>query len=217
MDSTSEQTESTEINAVNEKVKNKLREYAELKCLYNMSNAALLFKRNISLICQERIEKNINLNPKRNNYYTSKKPSLNVFNLKHLTQDVFGDYIKKHNIDLQKEVKKIELENEEKEKMGKKPFGSIMQKKFMTIKAIKEQTENNEKTGDKKRSRRNYNYYVVQENKKSKEKNNKVKPEIVSNCKRKSMLDKKENEKKKDEGKIKNVMGVTSASSWLLY
>lgn len=52
MDSTSEQTGSAETNSVNEKVKSKLREYAELKCLYNLSNAALLFKRNISLICQ---------------------------------------------------------------------------------------------------------------------------------------------------------------------
>ena len=41
MDSTSEQTGSAETNSVNEKVKSKLREYAELKCLYNLSNAAL--------------------------------------------------------------------------------------------------------------------------------------------------------------------------------
>ena len=207
MDSTSEQTESTEQNAINERVKKKLREYAELKCLYNLSNAALLYKRNISLICQERVDKNLNINPKRNNYYTAKKPELSVFNLKNLVQDVFGEYISKHNIDIDKEVKKVELEKQEKEKMGKKPYGSVMQKKFLAIKAIKDQTENNEKNGDKKRARKNYNYYVVKEKNKTNEQTKKVKADVViSNCKRKSMLDKqqKEENKKKEETKTTN-------------
>ena len=213
MDSTSEQTESTEINQVNEKVKNKLREYAELKCLYNLSNAALLFKRNISLICQERIEKNININPKTNNYYSGKNTSMNVFNLKNVMKDVFGEYISKHSINIDQEVKKMELENEEKRKLGKK-YGSIMQKKFMAIKAIQDQTENNVKVGDKRRNRKNYNYYVVQEKKKSKEKNNKpVNNVVISNCKRKSALEKKaknENENKKEEEKSNNLIIINS-------
>ena len=202
MDSTSEQTESTKINPVNEKVKNKLREYAELKCLYNLSNAALLFKRNISLICQERIEKNININPKTNNYYSGKNTSMNVFNLKNIMNDVFGEYISKHSIDIDQEVKKMELEKEEKMKQGKK-YGSKMQKKFMAIKAIQDQTENNVKEGDKRRNRKNYNYYVVQEKKKSKEKNKKpVNNVVISNCKRKSALEKKdEKEEKSDKNK----------------
>ena len=207
MDSTSEQTISPEQIAINEKVKNKLREYAEFKCLYNLSNAALLFKRNISLICQERVDKNLNINPKRNNYYTAKKPELSVFNLKDLEQDVFGEYISKHNIDIDKEVKKVELEREEKEKMGKKPYGSVMQKKYMAIKKIKDQTENNEKNGDKKRTRKNYNFYVIQEKNKNEEQNKKVKADVViSNCKRRSMLDKqnKEENKKKEETKTNN-------------
>jgi hypothetical protein len=213
MDSTSEQTESTETNLVNEKVKNKLREYQELKCLYNLSNAALLFKRNISLICQERIEKNININPKTNNYYSGKNTSMNVFNLKNVMKDIFGEYISKHNIDIDKEVKKMELEREEKRKLGKK-YGSIMQKKFMAIKAIQDQTENNVKVGDKRRNRKNYNYYVVQEKKKSKEKNNKpVNNVVISNCKRKSALEKKtknENENKKEEEKTNNLIIINS-------
>ena len=213
MDSTSEQTESTEINPVNEKVKNKLREYAELKCLYNLSNAALLFKRNISLICQERIEKNININPKTNNYYSGKNTSMNVFNLKNVMNDVFGEYISKHSIDIEQEVKKMELEKEEKMKLGKK-YGSKMQKKFMAIKAIQDQTENNIKEGDKRRNRKNYNYYVVQEKKRSKEKNNKpVNNVVISNCKRKSALEKKvknENENKKEEEKSNNLVIINS-------
>ena len=213
MDSTSEQTESTKINPVNEKVKNKLREYAELKCLYNLSNAALLFKRNISLICQERIEKNININPKTNNYYSGKNTSMNVFNLKNVMNDVFGEYISKHSIDIDQEVKKMELEKEEKMKQGKK-YGSKMQKKFMAIKAIQDQTENNVKEGDKRRNRKNYNYYVVQEKKKSKEKTNKpVNNVVISNCKRKSALEKKdknENENKKEEEKSNNLVIINS-------
>ena len=214
MDSTSEQTESTtEINPVNEKVKNKLREYAEFKCLYNLSNATLLFKRNISLICQERIEKNININPKTNNYYSAKNTSLNVFNLKNLMKDVFGEYISKHNVDIEQEVKKMELEKEEKMKLGKK-YGSKMQKKFMAIKAIQDQTENNVKVGDKRKNRKNYNYYVVQEKKKSKEKNKPLNNNVViSNCKRKSALEKKaknENENKKEEEKSNNLVIINS-------
>ena len=213
MDSTSEQTESTKINPVNEKVKNKLREYAELKCLYNLSNAALLFKRNISLICQERIEKNININPKTNNYYSGKNTSMNVFNLKNVMNDVFGEYISKHSIDIDQEVKKMELEKEEKMKQGKK-YGSKMQKKFMAIKAIQDQTENNVKEGDKRRNRKNYNYYVVQEKKKSKEKNKKpINNVVISNCKRKSALEKKdknESENKKEEEKNNNLIIINS-------
>ena len=211
MESNSEKNILPEEKVINEKVKNKLRQYTELKCLYNISNAALLFKRNISLICQERVEKNLNLNVKRNNYRSGKNPSFNVFNLKDIIQEVFGEYISKHNIVIQQEVEKMELEKEEKEKIGKKQFGSKMQKKFMAIKAIKEQTENNEKNGVVRRNRKNYNYYVVQEKKKSKEKNDKLKQIIVNNCKRKSALDKETNVtdiNKKDEGKPKNLMVV---------
>ena len=211
MESNSEKNVLLQEKVINEKVKDKLRQYTELKCLYNISNAALLFKRNISLICQERVEKNMNLNVKRNNYHSGKHPSFNIFNLKDIIQEVFGEYISKHNIVIQQEVEKMELEKEEKEKIGKKQFGSKMQKKFMAIKAIKEQTENNEKNGVVRRNRKNYNYYVVQEKKKSKEKNDKLKQVIVNNCKRKSILDKEANVKdinKKDDGKTKNLMVV---------
>ena len=217
MDSTSEQTESTEVNPVNEKIKKKLKEYAELKCLYNLSNAALLFKRNISLLCQERIEKNLNINPKKNNYYSGKNSSLDVFNLKDITKDIFGEYINKHNINIEEEVKKMEMEKEEKQKMGKK--GAKMEKKYMAIKAVKDRTENNLKDG--KGGRKNYNYYVVNENKKSIGKNNNsnnnVKIEVINNCKRSSGLDKKnkkeneeKNEEKKEENKAKNIIIINS-------
>ena len=111
METNSEKNALTDEKAINEKVKNKLRQYTELKCLYNLSNAALLFKRNISLICQERVEKNINLNVKRNNYYSGKNPIFNVFNIKDIIQEVFGEYISKHNIVIQQEVEKMEKNN----------------------------------------------------------------------------------------------------------
>ena len=45
---------------------------------------------------KERIEKNLNINPNKNNYYSGKNASINVFNLKSLMDDVFGDYISKY-------------------------------------------------------------------------------------------------------------------------
>ena len=60
-----EKNELSEKDKINEKVKNKLKEFSELKCLYNISNVSLRFKRNISLIIQERVEKNLNMNPKK--------------------------------------------------------------------------------------------------------------------------------------------------------
>ena len=101
-----ERKESTLKNKIDEKVKNKLKDFNELKCLYNLSNDALRFKRNISLIIQERVEKSLNINPKKNNYYTGQSPSTNIFNIKSIVNNVFGDYIKSHNINLEEEVKK---------------------------------------------------------------------------------------------------------------
>ena len=47
MDSSTNQTISTDANPIKEKIKNKLKEYAEFKYLYNISNEEL----KISLIC----------------------------------------------------------------------------------------------------------------------------------------------------------------------
>ena len=55
-----ERKESTLKSKIDEKAKNKLKDFNELKCLYNLSNDALRFKRNISLIIQERVEKSLN-------------------------------------------------------------------------------------------------------------------------------------------------------------
>ena len=197
MDSTSEQTESNDINHIKEKVKNKLQEYEELKCLFNLSNASLRYKRNMSLICQERIEKNLNINPNKNNYYSGKNASINVFNLKSLMDDVFGDYIAKHNINIKEELKKMEEEKiekeEEKNKMGnsKKGYGSVKPKKS---KNLKDQVENNQNDGRK--NKKNTSVYVINDKK------YKTKPGPISNCKRKSVLEnKKENKKDSKENK----------------
>ena len=197
MDSTSEQTESNDINHIKEKVKNKLQEYEELKCLFNLSNASLRYKRNMSLICQERIEKNLNINPNKNNYYSGKNASINVFNLKSLMDDVFGDYIAKHNINIKEELKKMEEEKiekeEEKNKMGnsKKGYGSVKPKKS---KNLKDQVENNQNDG--KKNKKNTSVYVINDKK------YKTKPGPISNCKRKSVLEnKKENKKDSKENK----------------
>jgi len=150
MEQNQENQEPNDKDEINEKVKNKLKEFTELKCLYNLSNGALRFKRNISLIIQERVEKNLNLNPKKNNYYTAQSPSTDVYNIKSIINNVFGDYMKSHNINLEEEVKKFEKIQEEKKdpkNRNKKPLGSEMQKKFMTR---KEQQENNEKTNKRK-------------------------------------------------------------------
>ena len=120
MDSTSEQTEASELNNLaKDKLQKKLQDYNELKCLFNLSNASLRYKRNMALICQERIEKNLNMNPSKNNYYSGKNTAINVFNLKHLLVDVFGDYISNHNINISEELRKMEEEKENKKKTCK--------------------------------------------------------------------------------------------------
>ena len=129
-------TEAIEKEKINEKVKNKLKEYAEFKCLYNISNLALRFKRNISLIIQERIEKNLNQNSKKSNYYTAQSPSTNIYNLRSVVQNVFSDYLKTHHINVEEEMKKYEKQLEERNKepniRNKKPYGSEMQKRFLS-------------------------------------------------------------------------------------
>ena len=171
MDSNTEQNESKEQNMINEKVKNKLKEYSKLRCLYNLSNSALMYKRNISLICQERTEKSLNLNPNNNNYYSGSNSSVDVFDLKTIIQNLFGDYIEKHNIDIEKEVIKAEEERDERIRKGKekKPYGSEMQKKLM---AKKKQIENIQKAGEQQNSRKNHNVYVIKDSRYSKVKVN---------------------------------------------
>ena len=153
-----ERKESTLKSKIDEKVKNKLKDFNELKCLYNLSNDALRFKRNISLIIQERVEKSLNINPKKNNYYTGQSPSTNIFNIKSIVNNVFGDYIKSHNINLEEEVKK-ELIDKKLNKNPKKEYGSEMQKKFM----MKKEEQNNENTN--KRRKKNYSLFIVSDKK----------------------------------------------------
>jgi hypothetical protein len=153
-----ERKESTLKNKIDEKVKNKLKDFNELKCLYNLSNDALRFKRNISLIIQERVEKSLNINPKKNNYYTGQSPSTNIFNIKSIVNNVFGDYIKSHNINLEEEVKK-ELINKKLNKDQKKEYGSEMQKKFL----MKKEEQNNENMN--RRGKKNYSLFVVSDKK----------------------------------------------------
>ena len=197
---------------INEKAKNKLKEYSELKCLYHLSNGGVRYKRDISLIIRERIEKNLNKNQGKNNYYTEKNPSSDVFNLKNLIQSLFGDYIQKNNIDVKTEVTKMEAELEEKrQQMGKnKAYVSNKQKKNIAKKKEKEQVNNNnnENGSDIKRNRRNYALYVINDKrkKKSSEQNDKLKPEVSNNnnknYKRKPLLiEKKEKEKEENENK----------------
>ena len=233
MEALQEKSDTDNKNLINEKVKNKLKEYSEFKCLYNISNGAVRYKRNISLIVQERVEKNLNINPKKNNYYSGSNPSVDVFNLKSVVQSVFGDYVKRNNIDVPAEVTKMENEFQERyQQMGKtnKPYGSIMKKKLVTI---KDQNQVNESGGgDKRKTRKNYALYVIKDKKKkSIEKNDKVKTDALNNnsnhqifvrntnCKRRSVLDKmtkkeierrekEENENNKKEDEKKNNMIV---------
>ena len=171
-----ERKESTLKSKIDEKVKNKLKDFNELKCLYNLSNDALRFKRNISLIIQERVEKSLNINPKKNNYYTGQSPSTNIFNIKSIVNNVFGDYIKSHNINLEEEVKK-ELIDKKLNKNPKKEYGSEMQKKFM----MKKEEQNNENTN--KRRKKNYSLFIVSD-KKRKNSND----EVISNIQEKKNI-----------------------------
>ena len=50
----------------------------ELRIIFNIPNCTLRFKHNLSQIIQERIEKNIDLNKTKNNYYTKANPTLKL-------------------------------------------------------------------------------------------------------------------------------------------
>lgn len=198
-----ERKEATLKSKIDEKVKNKLKDFNELKCLYNLSNDALRFKRNISLIIQERVERSLYINPKKNNYYTAQSPSTNIFNVKSIVNNVFGDYIKSHNINLEEEVKK-ELIDKKLNKDPKKELGSEMQKKYM----MKKEEKNNENPN--RRSKKNYNLIIV-EDKKRKNSNNES---IKKNNSQKNILTEilTENNDNKNAITNKNINGNKSRS-----
>jgi hypothetical protein len=227
-----EKVESTNTNQINEKVKNKLKEYTEFKCLYNLSNAAVRFKRNLSLIVRERVEKNLNINRGKNDYYSSQNPSTDVFKITTLFDSVFGEYVKRNNIDIPAEVQKMEADWEEKrQQMGKnKIFASNAQKKNKTTK--KDPSQANESGSDNKKKRRNYALYVINDNRQKKplEINDKLRAEgannnqiVIINSKRKNVPDKpdkndkeikeKEKEKEKEDTQNKNKEDETKNDS----
>ena len=170
MNSNQESQENTilgsyEKDKVKDEVKNKLKEYTEFKCLYNIPHISLRFKRNISLIIQERIEKNLNQNSKKNNYYSAQSPSINIYNLKSIVENVFSDYIKTHHINVEEEMKKFEKKLEERNKetniRNKKRYGSEMQKRFISKKG-----KTNDESGNNRRSKKNSSISIIQEKRK---------------------------------------------------
>ena len=188
-----------------EKVSKKLREFKELRCILEISNCTLRFKHNISQIIQERIEKNININTSINNYYTKTNPTTNVFDLGSIINNMFNPYLKNHHIDINKDIEKYEKEKDESEKYNlinkEKKYGIKMKEKLIKK---KESNDNNKEQdeGNNKRNRRHHNYYVVDEKKNLPKEKDKIE-RTMTNCRRKSVLDKIEQEKKEKEKKEK--------------
>ena len=126
---------------IDEKVKQKLKEYSEFKCLYSLSNSALRFKRNISLLIQERIDKNIDTYPNKHNSYMKHINPVDVFDIQSVTNEIFGDYIKRHHINLQEEVDKYKKALEDKEKYAqslglKRELGAELRKRLDIMQQI---------------------------------------------------------------------------------
>ena len=201
---TEEQIENKEIKEnkekeeLKEKVSKKLREFKELRCILEIPNCTLRFKHNISQIIQERIEKNININSSINNYYTKTNPNTNVFDLGSIINNMFNPYLKNHHIDINKDIEKYDKEKDESEKYNlinkEKKYGIKMKQKLIK----KDSNDNNKEqddTNNNKRNRRHHNYYVVDEKKNIPKEKDKIQ-KTMTNCRRKSVLDKIEEMKK---------------------
>jgi len=96
-----ESKETEENKEINEKVAKKLREMQELRIIFNIPNCTLRFKHNLSQIIQERIEKNIDLNKTKNNYYTKANPTTDIFDLGSIITNMFNPYLKSHHIEME--------------------------------------------------------------------------------------------------------------------
>ena len=177
-----------------------MREFKELRSILEIPNCVLRFKHNISQIIQERIEKNVDINTSKNNYYTKANPNTDIFNLRSIINNMFNPYLKSHHIDINKEIEEYEKERDKKEKenLGNKVKIYGIKTKEKLIK--KKNNENNEE-GNNKRNSRHHNYYVADETKKKPKEENIEKQR--TNCKRKSVIDKIEEEKKQKEEKEK--------------
>ena len=194
---------------INEKVSKKLRQFQEIRSILNIKNCALRFKHNLSLIIQERIERSIDLNPSKNNYYTKTNPNTDVFDIGSIIKTMFDPYLKSHNIDINAEIENYEKQKNEYIEQNlaskTKKFGVQMREDLVNKKNEENIGDNSE--GNNKR--RHHNLYVVNDNKKIKEKKQ---PGVIerakTNCKRKSVLDKMKAEeelrKKKEEEEIIN-------------
>ena len=130
---------------INEKVQKKLREFQELRIIFNIPNCTLRFKHNLSQIIQERIEKNINLNNSKNNYYTKANPTTDIFDLRSIINNMFNPYLKSHHIEMDSEIEKYEKERNEKEKENLsnkvKVYGVKMKEKLLNKKNNEENNE----------------------------------------------------------------------------
>ena len=120
---------------INEKVAKKLREMQELRIIFNIPNCTLRFKHNLSQIIQERIEKNIDLNNSKNNYYTKANPTTDIFDLGSIITNMFNPYLKSHHIDMNSEIDKYEKEKNDLEKENLtskvKIYGTKMKEKLL--------------------------------------------------------------------------------------
>ena len=90
-------------NKYTDKVKSKLEEYSKLKFLYNKTGN-LLFKRNLTLFLQKRITQSLN--------HSSNNSSLNLFSIPNIIEHIYGDYIRRHNLNITEEMIKLQKEKE---------------------------------------------------------------------------------------------------------
>lgn len=130
------------------RVKEKLNEYSQLKFLYKLTGN-LLFKRNLTLLLQEKINNSLK------NSENSNSNGQNIYNTQYVINHIYGDYITRHKLNITEEMIKSaqlkEKENENKQnKVTNKKHNSIdagrrrINYKIHTYRHIKDDEKKNE-------------------------------------------------------------------------
>ena len=204
-------------NIIKNRISNKLEEFSELKCLYNLTGN-LLFKRNLTLVLQERINKSLNITSNK-----SRIPkSVDLFNIKDIINHVYGDYIKRHNIDVDKEVKKVAKEKEKKmREINSYAYLAKNKRPYFNQKYNYLVNENNEHNSSKTDLRKNYSIVsskytkkIVKDNKNIKNRNKKSSKENNSVFDSNTRLSKISNITRKISDNIKDFNDTISESSY---
>ena len=194
-------------NTFSSKVKSKLEEYSKLKFLYNKTGN-LLFKRNLTLLLQNRITQSLNS--------SSNNSSINLFSIPNIIEQIYGDYIRRHNLNITEEMIKFQKAKELKIQEYNSNTHKIKSKRGYNQKYITINTENSD-TGSS--LKKNYCIHTSKYTKKHNDKLNtidntesinttemysNIQRRIISNSRQRSVITDKNIDKSEKIEKIEN-------------